>query len=136
MMLIEFIQKRIKEKMSEQRLTMRSLALNAGLKEDAVKIIFSGKSLKPSIETIYKIAQTLNCSMDELCGMQSIESSNPLRNKDIWIGIIERVDSVMGNLDSKTKANLYLACYELSLHGIEIVTASQIKALAKLTKQS
>lgn len=121
--------------MDKDGLSMRSLSLKSGLQEDAVKIIFSGKSLNPSIETMLKLSKALRCSVDELCGSLPTEKIGPLQNRKIWIETIEQVDGLVNkDTPSRVRANIYMACYELMLQGIKITTAEQINTLINMIK--
>ncbi len=60
------IAQKIKLKMEERNLTARELERVAGLKISAVTNILTGKSKNPRADTLYNIAEVLNCSVDDL----------------------------------------------------------------------
>ncbi len=52
--------------MKEQGFTRRGLAEQAGLEESTLKKIVKEEAPNPTLRTLLKIAQVLNCSLDEL----------------------------------------------------------------------
>lgn len=68
--LIDNLQEQIESRMQEKNLNARELERRAGLKISAVRNILSGQSKNPGIEVIAAIAKLLNCSTDELLGLE------------------------------------------------------------------
>jgi transcriptional regulator with XRE-family HTH domain len=68
--LIDNLQEQIENRMHEKNLNARELERRAGLKISAVRNILSGQSKNPGIEVIAAIAKLLNCSTDELLGLE------------------------------------------------------------------
>ncbi len=62
------LSQRLQRRMAEAGLNQRSLALRAGLHEDAVRNIFRGKSLHPRHDTLERLADALGCSVGDLIG--------------------------------------------------------------------
>lgn len=72
--LIENLQEQIESRMHDKNLNARELERRAGLKISAVRNILSGQSKNPGIEVIAAIAKLLNCSTDELLGLEQEKS--------------------------------------------------------------
>ncbi len=72
--LIDNLQEQIENRMHEKNLNARELERRAGLKISAVRNILSGASKNPGIEVIAAIARLLNCSTDELLGLEQEKS--------------------------------------------------------------
>lgn len=72
--LIDNLQEQIESRMQEKNLNARELERRAGLKISAVRNILSGQSKNPGIEVIAAIAKLLNCSTDELLGLEQEKS--------------------------------------------------------------
>lgn len=72
--LIDNLQEQIESRMQEKNLNARELERRAGLKISAVRNILSGQSKNPGIEVIAAIAKLLNCSTDELLGLEQERS--------------------------------------------------------------
>jgi transcriptional regulator with XRE-family HTH domain len=72
--LIDNLQEQIENRMHEKNLNARELERRAGLKISAVRNILSGQSKNPGIEVIAAIAKLLNCSTDELLGLEQDKS--------------------------------------------------------------
>lgn len=68
--LIGNLQDQIETRMYEKNLNARELERRAGLKISAVRNILSGQSKNPGIEVIAAMAKILNCSTDELLGIE------------------------------------------------------------------
>jgi transcriptional regulator with XRE-family HTH domain len=77
--LIENLQEQIENRMQDKNLNARELERRAGLKISAVRNILSGQSKNPGIEVIAAIAKLLNCSTDELLGLEQekLKSETP-----------------------------------------------------------
>ena len=85
--LIENLQGQIETRMHERNLNARELERRAGLKISAVRNILSGQSKNPGIEVITAMAKILNCSTDELLGIEhNKEKSEAPKPKviDLW----------------------------------------------------
>lgn len=61
---------KLKEYFDRNDINLSSFELNAGLKRNVVYNILYDKSKNPTIENIVKIANALNCSIDELLGRE------------------------------------------------------------------
>lgn len=92
------IASQIKERITQEGLTVYSLEKRAGLKPNAVHNILSGRSKKPSINIIQAIAKTLNCTVSDLIGEglttiafqeENINTSNIsseyIKNRELYI---------------------------------------------------
>jgi len=75
MQLNETVKKRISMMMDERHYNINSLALNCGLNPSALRMLYSGATKSPSLETLYKIAEFLDCSLDELTGRKQYTNS-------------------------------------------------------------
>ncbi|MDE5777230.1 MAG: helix-turn-helix transcriptional regulator [Lachnospiraceae bacterium] len=71
---IQFFKDNLKKKLKEQKITLSSLAIQADLSEDTLRSIIYGKSQDIKLSTMVKIADVLNCTLDNLIG-RSIYSS-------------------------------------------------------------
>jgi transcriptional regulator with XRE-family HTH domain len=65
---ITILQEQINTRMKEKNLTANTVEKKAGLKISAVRNILLGKSKNPGVEILIAIANTLECSVDELLG--------------------------------------------------------------------
>ncbi|MGN0152813.1 MAG: helix-turn-helix domain-containing protein [Lachnospiraceae bacterium] len=63
---LQYFRKTLRKKLREQKLTLNSLALEADLSEDTLRSIIYGKSQDIKLSTMIKIADVLNCSLDDL----------------------------------------------------------------------
>ena len=85
--LIETLQDQIKTRMEDKKLTARDLERDAGLKISAVRNVLNGYSKNPGIELIAAIAKLLDCSTDELLGVESRKGkseANKQKTIDVW----------------------------------------------------
>jgi transcriptional regulator with XRE-family HTH domain len=62
------IRKILETKMEEKNYNINSLSTKAGLTPFTVRKFFNGETNSPSFDIIYQIAETLDCSLDELTG--------------------------------------------------------------------
>jgi DNA-binding Xre family transcriptional regulator len=62
------LQRELRRRMIEKKLSMRGLSLKAGLNATAVKAIMRGNSQHPRHDTIEKLATALDCTPDDLLG--------------------------------------------------------------------
>lgn len=127
----------LEARMLERGFNRRSLAIACGMQEFAIQSIAAGKSLNPRIDTMAKIADALDCSIDELYG-RKVKEFLPIQDVDMWANAVERVDKMIleskNNVDARTRAALYLACYEFNFQGVEIKDANQLNTLLKFFK--
>lgn len=65
---IQFFKDNLKKKLKEQKITLSSLAIQADLSEDTLRSIIYGKSQDIKLSTMVKIADVLNCTLDNLIG--------------------------------------------------------------------
>ena len=82
----EYLQDQISTRMKDRKLSARSVEKMAGLRSSAVSNILAGKSLNPSIGTLFSIANIFGCSIDELVGNKSYiekEDNYPVHTKPI-----------------------------------------------------
>lgn len=83
--LIENLQEQIESRMQDKNLNARELERRAGLKISAVRNILSGQSKNPGIEVIAAVAKLLNCSTDELLGIEQSKSEAPKQKViNVW----------------------------------------------------
>ena len=68
------IKDKIKILMKEKNYNLNSLALNCGLNASALRMLYSGATKSPSFDTIYKLAEFFDCSLDELIGRKQYYS--------------------------------------------------------------
>jgi transcriptional regulator with XRE-family HTH domain len=85
--LVDTIQEQLRTRIPDKNLNARELERRAGLKMSAVRNILSGHSKNPGIEVIAAIAKVLECSTDELLGIEH-KKDKPEQAKqkviDIW----------------------------------------------------
>ena len=62
------LRKILETKMEEKNYNINSLSTKAGLTPFTVRKFFNGITNSPSFDIIYQIAETLDCSLDELTG--------------------------------------------------------------------
>lgn len=65
---IEYFRNILRQKLKEKKLTLNALSLRADLPEDTLRSIIYGKSQDVKLSTMTKIADVLNCALDELAG--------------------------------------------------------------------
>lgn len=58
----------IKKILLRDSLSIASLERKAGLNQNTLSVILQGKTKSPTIETVYALANALECSLDELLG--------------------------------------------------------------------
>lgn len=127
--LIDNLQEQIENRMHEKNLNARELERRAGLKISAVRNILSGQSKNPGIEVIAAIAKLLNCSTDELLGLEQ-EKSKAEASKQKIISIwdyslyencLKEVQNYLASKNVKTQAEQILffirEAYIYSLEG-------------------
>jgi len=64
------LKKKILEHANKHRYSIRDLEHQAGLQSNAIRNILSDRSKNPTIDTVLKIANILECSVDELLGRE------------------------------------------------------------------
>jgi transcriptional regulator with XRE-family HTH domain len=112
-MLSDVIKDQIKVKMTKAGYNPNSLALNAGLNSSAIRMLYNGAIRSPSIETLYKLAETLNCSLDELAGRKQYTDIEDKREfnweGDVYNEITEIINSYIKEKNYKTTLNQTLS---------------------------
>ena len=75
------IDKRLKLLMKIQGITISELAVKAGISEDTIKAIRSGKTKNPSLYVLTAIADAFSCTLDNLVGRipKEVDEANLLR---------------------------------------------------------
>lgn len=118
---------------------MSSLSKAAGLEVTAIKHIIYEQTVSPKIVTVAKLADALECTIDELYGRKVKINNAAINDKEIWKKCIRTVDTLISeskkNIDSETKADLYLACYEFQLEGTETDISDKIGAILKFIQK-
>lgn len=142
---IIFCMSRLKEilelKMKEAGFNMNSLSRKSGVEVTAIKHIIYGQTASPKIDTVAKLAVALKCSIDELYGnnQQFVQTMIPINNKLIWKHCIKIVDDLIDQskkkIESEVRAELYLACYEFQLEGIDIDNENKLNTIIKLIEK-
>jgi transcriptional regulator with XRE-family HTH domain len=84
-MLSQIIKDQLNKKMAEQHYNLNSLALKSGLNPSSLRMFYSGAVKSPGIDTLYTLAEFLNCSLDELTGRRKF--TPPVDKREFpWIG--------------------------------------------------
>lgn len=65
----------LRKMMKSHKLTISKLSDQSNIPEDTIKSIRSGKTKNPGIQTIIRLADALDCSIDELIGHHSSHSN-------------------------------------------------------------
>ncbi|MCI6676295.1 MAG: helix-turn-helix transcriptional regulator [Clostridiales bacterium] len=65
----------LRKMMKSRKLTISKLSDQSNIPEDTIKSIRSGKTKNPGIQTIIRLADSLDCSIDELIGHHSGHSN-------------------------------------------------------------
>ncbi len=65
---LQYFRTTLRKMLREKKLTLNALSLQADLSEDTLRSIIYGKSQDIKLSTMIKIADVLNCSLDELAG--------------------------------------------------------------------
>lgn len=88
---------RLKQKMQEHNISAHALEKQAGLKSSAVHNILYGRSKNPSVNLIQTIAETLNCTLADLLGEDSLPSSetNIEWKSELYIECLETVSHIL-----------------------------------------
>ncbi|GBQ04984.1 helix-turn-helix domain-containing protein [Saccharibacter floricola] len=71
----EHLIREITRRMEEKGIGQKRLALEADLKETYVRDILKGKSKRPDVFSIGRLAQVLGCSIEELVGLSTVNAS-------------------------------------------------------------
>lgn len=69
----------ISQRMLEKGIGQKRLAVSAGLNETYVRDVLKGKSKRPDVFSIGRLAQVLDCSIEELIGFPTFKSSQVTR---------------------------------------------------------
>ncbi|MGN0298653.1 MAG: helix-turn-helix domain-containing protein [Lachnospiraceae bacterium] len=64
----------LKQLMKEHHMTIITLADQSGISEDTIKAIRTGRIKSPGIEVLVKLADVLDCSIDELIDRTVVSS--------------------------------------------------------------
>ncbi|MXV35941.1 MULTISPECIES: helix-turn-helix domain-containing protein [unclassified Saccharibacter] len=72
----EHLIREITRRMEEKGIGQKRLALEADLKETYVRDILKGKSKRPDVFSIGRLAQVLGCSIEELVGLSTVNASS------------------------------------------------------------
>lgn len=125
--LIENLQEQIESRMQDKNLNARELERRAGLKISAVRNILSGQSKNPGIEVIAAVAKLLNCSTDELLGIEQSKSETPKQkivsvwDYNLYENCLKEVHSYLQSKNLKPQAEQILffirEAYIYSLEG-------------------
>lgn len=67
--------KYLKSIMEQQSATAYGIAKQTGMSESLIRRIITGKTENPSIDTLIKIADVLNITLDELTGRSRTEAN-------------------------------------------------------------
>ncbi|MDO5156600.1 MAG: helix-turn-helix transcriptional regulator [Eubacteriales bacterium] len=65
---IDFFRKNLKRTLQEKKITLNMLALQSDLSEDTLRSVIYGKSHDIKLSTVIKIADVLDCTIDDLVG--------------------------------------------------------------------
>jgi phage repressor protein C with HTH and peptisase S24 domain len=78
------LQRELRRRMDAFGISARSLSTRAGVNNMAVRDILNGKSRKPTLDTLEKLAGVLGCTVSELTGVSTRRSSSrgPGRDAD------------------------------------------------------
>lgn len=129
----------LESKMAERGFNTNSLSIAAGIDTSAITHIIRGRSMNPRIDTAIKIARALKCSLDDLCGYTPPETINPADNRDMWRDVVKRVDDLVKaskkNISPEVKADMYLACYEFNLIGLDIKEPKTLQTILKFIQK-
>jgi transcriptional regulator with XRE-family HTH domain len=74
----------IKYKADKKNITIRKLEALAGVKVGTFANILYGKSLRPSVDTMQRLAIALNCSVNDLITIESLETPKDEPYNQIW----------------------------------------------------
>lgn len=132
------IKDRLLQKMEMANINARDLERKAGLSLTAVSNILNGRSKNPTIETIAAIAQTLDCSIDELVHeiTPGISRSQPLEKEKSHEWNFFLLKETISYIEEYLKAKNYpLSFEEGMLLTKEIYTYSLGKPSKALDKQ-
>lgn len=73
----------LKQIMRDRQITQKELAEVAGITNTCVSYYMTGRRLPP-LESLYRLASALGCSIDVLCGVDSRIGSEIVNDIDIW----------------------------------------------------
>lgn len=98
----------IKKKMEELHLTAYAVEKRTGIKKSTIYNILLGRVKSPSIDTIYAIAQALDCSVSDLIGEDAIhplfteDSTGYILNWGLYVDTLAKVGILLGKTNIKT----------------------------------
>ena len=109
------LQKRIQEYVNNQSHSVRELERQAGLQQTVIQQILNGKSKNPTIDTVMKIADSFNLSLDEMLGRTKyVHQSKVDNNKIIDVGLLESVCAIVIDFIKNNNAKNIKAQYAIS----------------------
>lgn len=104
------IRKILETKMEEKNYNINSLSTKAGLTPFTVRKFFNGVTNSPSFDIIYQIAETLDCSLDELTGRTKfIPKEQPIIQDYPWdSSLYEKIVKTICSYSKEKNINLSL----------------------------
>lgn len=134
------LQKNLLQRIKACGLSKRDLSLKAHLSEGTVGKISSGKSTSfPRIDTVMRLAEVFDCSLDELVyGEKRGKEKTKAIDKELLINAVLRVDEFVKSrnitLDAKKRANAYFIWYTLDLLDENTAAEEKFTAVMRLIK--
>jgi len=109
MILADKIQKFLKKKLTEEKLTRKDFAQKSGIPYPTVNKLINAVSLNPDFETILKIANYFNCSTNEVLKKKTkkILLENQEFNKISTEQVVSNLKKLINEYLEKNKLNVY-----------------------------
>ena len=112
---IETHRKYLENFMKNHHLNSNNWAKIAGISEGTLRAYLNKKSNNISLDTLYKLADSIGIPVIQLISEQKIDYN---LEETCLIRTITKIDSIITqknlNLTAEKKAKIYLACYKLS----------------------
>lgn len=91
----DIVKENLKSLMEERNYNIHSLANNCGLHASALRMLYTGATKSPSLETLYKLAEFFNVSLDELTGRKKFVGSSQKKDFQWNTKIFKEVSDIV-----------------------------------------
>ena len=131
---------KVLEYVTNQRRSIRDLERQAGLNYNAIHNILSDRSKSPSIDTVLKIADAIDCSVDEILGRTQFKSkSDTLDKQDVILNnkLFQNICKYIGefiddnNLEKLTLSDVVYCVEEIYRYCLNTQSKALDKKFAK-----